>query len=99
MTKNYAIIFQSYRQWKCTTCQKILDNKLQLKLHSKMHTDAWNVSIESDNSQKELSSSTSDFSAITAMDIRIDADSSVSEKVLLDTVAERKIMDGGDVSI
>lgn len=68
-------------------------------MHSKMHTNAWDVSIQSNNSQRQVNHSTSDFPAITAMGIRIDADSSVSEKVLLDTVAERKIMDGGDVSI
>ncbi|XP_032680584.1 zinc finger protein 236-like isoform X2 [Odontomachus brunneus] len=80
--------------WKCTTCHKILDSKQQLKLHSKIHADTWNVSsMEPDSSQKEPISSNSALSSITALNVRIDADSSVSEKVLLDTVAERKIMD------
>ncbi|XP_011137255.1 zinc finger protein 236 isoform X3 [Harpegnathos saltator] len=78
--------------WKCTTCHKVLDTKQQLKLHNKMHTDTWIESMKPDGSQKEPISN-SVLPSIVALDVRIDADSSVSEKVLLDTVAERKIMD------
>jgi len=89
----------SHRQWKCTTCQKVMGSKLQLKFHNKMHTEAWNVSsMEADSSQKELISS-SGLPSITTLDIRVDADSSVSEKVLMDAVAEKKSMDCADVSI
>ncbi|XP_014481425.1 PREDICTED: zinc finger protein 236-like isoform X2 [Dinoponera quadriceps] len=80
--------------WKCTTCHKVLDSKQQLKLHNKIHTDTWNVSsMEPDSSQKEPISSNTALPSITTLDVRIDADSSVSEKVLLDTVAEKKIME------
>lgn len=89
-----------YRQWKCSICQKVLNNKIQLKLHSKIHPNNWNVSsMGSDNSQKELTSTNSNLSSITTLDVRVDPDSSVSERVLLDTVAEKKIMEYTDVSI
>ncbi|XP_011330673.2 zinc finger protein 236 isoform X2 [Ooceraea biroi] len=81
------------QQWKCMTCQKVLDSRLQLKLHSKVHTEAWNISsMEADSSQKELISSNSDLSSITTLDVQLDPDSSVSQKVLMDAVAEREIM-------
>lgn len=82
------------------TCQKILDSKLQLKLHTKVHTEVWNISsVEADSSQKELISSNTELSSIAALDVQIDPDSSVSERVLMDAVAERKSMDCPDVSI
>jgi len=81
------------------TCQKVLDSRLQLKLHFKVHTETWNISsMEADSSQKELISSNSDLTPMTALDVQIDPDSSVSEKVLMDAVAERKIMDCPNVS-
>lgn len=86
-----------------TTCQKMLDGKLQLKLLSKAHADAWNVSsTEPDSSQKEPISSNSGLPpSITALDDppQLDADSSVSEKVLMATVAESKIMNRANVSV
>ncbi|XP_011640624.1 zinc finger protein 236-like isoform X1 [Pogonomyrmex barbatus] len=88
------------QRWKCTTCQKILGSKLQLKSHSKMHTESWNVSsMESDSSQKELTSSNSGLPSIPTLDVPINADSSVSEKVLMDAVAERKSMDHADENV
>lgn len=90
----------SHRQWKCTTCQKVMDSKLQLEFHNKVHTEAWNVSsMEADSSEKELISSSSVLPSLTTLDVRVDADSSVSEKVLMDAVAEKKNMDYADVSI
>nr|XP_012214852.1 PREDICTED: zinc finger protein 236-like isoform X1 [Linepithema humile] len=88
------------QQWKCTTCQKVLGSKLQLKYHNKVHTEAWNVSsMEADSSQKELISSSSGLPSITTLDVRVDADSSVSEKVLMDAVAEKKSMDCADEKV
>jgi len=46
--------------------------------------------MEPDSSQKDLISSSS---SLTTLDVQIDPNSSVSEKVLMDTVAERKSMD------
>ncbi|XP_011685117.1 PREDICTED: zinc finger protein 236-like isoform X2 [Wasmannia auropunctata] len=78
------------QRWKCTTCQKILGSKLQLKHHNKMHTEAWNVSsMEPDSSQKDLISS--GLPTITTLNVRVDPNSSVSEKVLMATVAEKSI--------
>ncbi|XP_020281961.1 zinc finger protein 236-like isoform X2 [Pseudomyrmex gracilis] len=85
------------QQWKCTICQKVLGSKVQLKLHSKMHTEGWNVSfVDGDNSQKEFVSS-----ALPSMtlDVRIDPDSSVSEKVLMDAFAEKKSIDQADENV
>lgn len=89
----------SHRRWKCTTCQKILSSKLQLKFHNKIHTEVWNVSsTEPDSSQKDLISSNSGLSGITTLDVQVNPNPSVSEKVLMDAVAERKSMDRTDVS-
>lgn len=64
-----------------------------------MHTDVWNVSsTEPDSSQKDLISSNSNLSGITTLNVQIDPNPSVSEKVLMDAVAERKTMDRADVS-
>lgn len=86
------------RQWKCTICQKVLSSKVQLKLHSKMHTEGWNVVsyVDDDNSPKEFVASA--LPSIT-LDVRIDSDSSVSEKVLMDAFAEKKSIDQADVSM
>jgi len=54
--------------------------------------------MEPDSSQKDLISSSSSLPTITTLDVQIDPNSSVSEKVLMDTVAERKSMDLADVS-
>lgn len=63
-----------------------------------MHTETWNVSsTEPDSSQKDIISSNSYLPGIT-MDVQVDPNPSVSEKVLMDAVAERKIMDRADVS-
>ncbi|XP_011870843.1 PREDICTED: zinc finger protein 236-like isoform X3 [Vollenhovia emeryi] len=88
------------QRWKCTTCQKILGSKLQLKFHSKTHNEAWNVSsTELNSSHKDLISSNSGLSGITTLDVRVDPNSSVSEKVLMDAVAERKSMDRADENV
>lgn len=64
-----------------------------------MHTEAWNVSsTEPDSSQKDLISSNCDLSRTTMLNVQVDPNPSVSEKVLMDAVAERKIMDRADVS-
>ncbi|XP_025994826.1 zinc finger protein 236 isoform X2 [Solenopsis invicta] len=84
------------QRWKCTTCQKIMGSKLQLKVHNKMHTETWNVlPMEPDSSQKESSliSSSSGLPAITTLDVQVVPNPSVSEKVLMAAVAERKSMD------
>ncbi|XP_012537220.1 zinc finger protein 236 isoform X2 [Monomorium pharaonis] len=87
------------QRWKCTTCQKILGSKLQLKVHSKMHSENWNVSsIEPDSSQKE-SSPISSNSGVPMLDIQVDPNPSVSEKVLMAAVAERKSMDHADDNV
>ncbi|KYQ57286.1 hypothetical protein ALC60_03808 [Trachymyrmex zeteki] len=89
------------QRWKCTICQKVLDSKLQMKYHSKMHTGTWNVSsVEPDSSQKNVISSSSGLpSNLTTLDVRADSNPSVSEKVLMAAVAEKKSMDRADEDI
>ncbi|XP_011055241.1 PREDICTED: zinc finger protein 236-like isoform X2 [Acromyrmex echinatior] len=89
------------QRWKCTICQKVLDSKLQMKYHSKMHTTTWNVSsMEPDSSQKNVISSSSGLpSDLTTLDVRADSNPSVSEKVLMAAVAEKKSMDRADENI
>ena len=72
-----------------------------MKYHSKMHTTTWNVSsMEPDSSQKNVISSSSGLpSDLTTLDVRADSNPSVSEKVLMAAVAEKKSMDRADVSI
>lgn len=86
----------SYRLLKCTTCKKVLDNKSQLKYHNKMHSGVWKVLRVGSNEKEVISSSR--LSSITTLDIRANPDSSVSEKVLMDAVAEKKSMDRVNVS-
>ncbi|XP_077266139.1 uncharacterized protein LOC143899615 isoform X1 [Temnothorax americanus] len=84
------------QRWRCTTCQKTLGSKQQLKFHNKMHTESWNVSsTEPDSSQKDLTSSNPDLSGIITLYMR-DPNPSVSEKVLMAAVAERKSIDRVD---
>lgn len=65
-----------------------------------MHAEVWNVSsMEPDSSQKDLISSNSSLPTMTTLDVRVHPNPSVSEKVLMDAVAERKSMDHADVSI
>ncbi|XP_018375553.1 PREDICTED: zinc finger protein 236-like isoform X4 [Trachymyrmex cornetzi] len=90
------------QRWKCTICQKVLDSKLQMKYHSKMHTATWNVlSMEPDSSQKNVISSSSGLPSDLTMslDVRADSNPSVSEKVLMAAVAEKKSMDRADENI
>ncbi|XP_070154186.1 zinc finger protein 236 isoform X1 [Polyergus mexicanus] len=80
---------------KCTTCKKVLDSKSQLKHHSKMHSGILKV-VRLGPNEKDAISSSSCLPSITMLDVRMNTDSSVSEKVLMDAVAERKSMDRVD---
>ncbi|XP_015118610.1 zinc finger protein 236 isoform X2 [Diachasma alloeum] len=75
---------------KCPTCLETLPSEAQLKLHVKCHeTISWDpaTDIEPDSSQKEPVSVDPDLLTLKS---RTDAtDSSVSERVLMDSVAER----------
>ncbi|XP_070530317.1 zinc finger protein 236 isoform X2 [Cardiocondyla obscurior] len=89
------------QRWKCAVCQKTLSSKLQLKFHSKMHDmiESWNSSsTEPDSSQKDLAFSNSELSNLTRLEVQINSNPSrsVSEKVLMDAVAEKKSMDHVD---
>ncbi|XP_076670030.1 uncharacterized protein LOC143369679 isoform X2 [Andrena cerasifolii] len=95
---------------KCPSCEKYFSSRTQLRSHSKIHetSAAWNEmprSIVSDAAEGTVSAQVqismqqhtvdSPFT-----DIAIDPDSTVSEKVLLDTVAEKQVMDRAkDVSM
>lgn len=82
-----------HTELKCTTCKKVLDNKSQLKHHSKMHSGVLKV-VRMEPNEKETISSSSHLPSIVSLDMN--PDSSVSEKVLMDAVAERKCMDRVD---
>lgn len=75
----------------------MLDSKSQLKHHSKMHSGILKV-VRLGPNEKDAILSSSCLPSITMLDVRMNTDSSVSEKVLMDAVAERKSMDCVDVS-
>nr|XP_033206407.1 zinc finger protein 91-like isoform X1 [Bombus vancouverensis nearcticus] len=85
--------------FKCLSCEKQFNNRIQLLSHSKIHeTSIWNASGMNDNSDNSTFLSevhqpriANDHSPL--HNIMIEPDSAVSEKVLLDTVAEKEVMD------
>ncbi|XP_017793137.1 PREDICTED: zinc finger protein 236-like [Habropoda laboriosa] len=90
------VIKQSF---KCPSCEKHFDDRMQLRSHSKIHeSPVWDA----------ISSGTSSENLTVPLEVRpipiansdsplnniiIDPDAAVSEKVLLDTVAEKEVMD------
>lgn len=94
----------SCRPFKCLSCEKQFNNRIQLLSHSKIHeTSIWNASGINDNSDNSTFLSevhqpriANDHSPL--HNIIIEPDSAVSEKVLLDTVAEKEVMDQVEVS-
>ncbi|XP_015593924.1 zinc finger protein 236 isoform X3 [Cephus cinctus] len=84
----------SRQQWKCTVCNKTFSSKIHLKSHRQIHEVNWNTnSIEPDSSQKEPLTRSTDFLSNFNLNVTTGNDSSVSQKVLLDTVAEKDIID------
>ncbi|XP_029032628.2 zinc finger protein 236-like isoform X2 [Osmia bicornis bicornis] len=90
------------QSWKCSSCEKYFSSRTQLRSHSKIHEiSIWNaMSTGTENSQIVTETSvSSDLQPVTnngdpcLNDIAIDPDSAVSEKVLLDTMAEKAVMD------
>lgn len=85
-------------------CDKYFDNRMQLRSHNKIHENfSWNATPSKLNSTKDIPTLSEIRVAIvnesSLNDIIVeDSDSAVSEKVLLDTVAERKVMDRIGVS-
>lgn len=80
--------------YKCSSCDKYFNDKIELQSHSKIHEiPIWNASEI--NSTAENSTLSSEMQPVvnSSLNIIIDADSAVSEKVLLDTVAEKEVMD------
>lgn len=91
------------RSFKCVSCEKHFNSKIELKSHNKIHeTLIWNASEI--NNVPENSMLSSEVQPIEnghppLNNIVIDPDSAVSEKVLLDTVAEKEVMDRVEVSL
>lgn len=90
-----------YRLYKCSSCDKYFNDKIELQSHSKVHEiPIWNASEI--NSTTENSTLSSEMQPVvnghSSLNIIIDTDSAVSEKVLLDTVAEKEVMDRVEVS-
>ncbi|OAD55101.1 hypothetical protein WN48_05576 [Eufriesea mexicana] len=88
------IVKQSF---KCISCEKHFNSKIELKSHNKIHeTLMWNTSEINNVSENSMLSSEVqpiENGHLPLNNIVIDPDSAVSEKVLLDTVAEREVMD------
>lgn len=86
------------------SCEKQFNNRVDLRSHSKVHeTSMWNASgtnANADNSTLSLEMHQSRVvnSHSPTSNIAIESDSTVSEKVLLDTVAEREVMNQVEVS-
>ncbi|XP_076223167.1 uncharacterized protein LOC116428332 isoform X2 [Nomia melanderi] len=86
------------QHWKCSLCDKYFDNRMQLRSHNKVHENfSWNATPSKINNNKDIPTLSEIRVAIvneSLNDIVVeDSDSAVSERVLLDTVAERKVMD------
>lgn len=85
-------------------CDKYFDNRMQLRSHNKIHESfSWSTPPSKLNSTKDIPTLSEIRVAIvnesSLNDIVVeDSDSAVSERVLLDTVAERKVMDRIGVS-
>lgn len=62
-----------------------------------MHSGVLKI-VRVEPNEKETISSSSRLPSIMTLDVSVNPDSSVSEKVLMDAVAERKCMDRVDVS-
>ncbi|XP_076290481.1 uncharacterized protein LOC143213960 isoform X2 [Lasioglossum baleicum] len=79
------------QQWKSSSsCEKYLGDRTQSRSHSKVHESfPWNEKDVSILSQ--IPATVNNESSLN--DVTIDSDSTVSERVLLDTVAEREVMD------
>ncbi|XP_043265068.1 zinc finger protein 236-like [Colletes gigas] len=85
--------------WKCQSCDKYFNNRTQLRSHSRIHeTSTWNAISSEMNTAASENSVSSEMRTVVAADsllndIVIEPDSTVSERVLLDTVAEKEVMD------
>ncbi|XP_053982057.1 zinc finger protein 236-like isoform X1 [Hylaeus volcanicus] len=94
----HSKIHVNKQPWKCQSCEKYFNSKTQLRSHSRIHeTSRWNTISELNTGTPE-NPVPSEMRAIVDVDsplndIVIDPDSTVSERVLLDTVAEKEVMD------
>ena len=99
MTVSPLLLFL-YRSLKCSSCEKQFNNRVELRSHNKIHeTSMWNASGtngNADNSDMHRSRVVNSHSRTS--DVAMESDSAVSEKVLLDTVAEREVMNQVEVS-
>ncbi|XP_033335108.2 uncharacterized protein LOC117225553 isoform X1 [Megalopta genalis] len=86
----HSKIHTNKQHWKCSSCEKYFANRTQLRSHSRVHESfSWNEKDVSILSQ--IRATVDNESSLN--DVVIDSDSTVSERVLLDTVAEREVMD------
>ncbi|XP_076244279.1 uncharacterized protein LOC143185274 isoform X2 [Calliopsis andreniformis] len=95
----HSKIHTNKQSWKCPSCEKYFNSKTQLRSHSKIHeASTWNEIQSGIGSCPENSIATGIETSIGVINSPlngdvIDPDSTVSEKVLLDTVAEKEVMD------
>ncbi|XP_076757858.1 uncharacterized protein LOC143427530 [Xylocopa sonorina] len=84
---------------KCSSCEKQFNNRIELQSHAKIHeTPMWTSVSSGTNNVAKKPTFSSDVQPVVSgpsslNSIVIDSDSAVSEKVLLDTVAEKAVMD------
>ncbi|XP_046466966.1 zinc finger protein 236 isoform X1 [Neodiprion pinetum] len=75
--------------WKCATCDLTFQNKTQLLLHEEFHQNSTSLNtVEPDSSQKDPL--TIDGNYLAPPHIRLEDNSIISEKVLMDAVAEKE---------
>ncbi|XP_076167161.1 uncharacterized protein LOC143146603 isoform X2 [Ptiloglossa arizonensis] len=95
----HSKIHVNKQPWKCPTCEKYFNSRTQLRSHSRIHeTSTWNAMSTEINTTTPENLISSKMRAVVRTnsplnDIVIDPDSTVSERVLLDTVAEKEVMD------
>ncbi|XP_012134539.1 uncharacterized protein LOC100876151 [Megachile rotundata] len=84
----HSKIHVTKQSWKCSSCDKYFDNRTELQSHNEIHEiSIWNAISRPQNTES------SDLPNDSLTDIAMDTDSAVSERVLLDTVAEKEAMD------
>ena len=105
----FTLLLFFYRSLKSSSssCEKQFNDRVELRSHNKIHeTSTWNAASGTLNANADNSALSSEMhqsrvvnnSHSPTNDIVMEPDSTVSERVLLDTVAEREVMDQVEVS-
>ena len=75
-----------FRQYKCIICDKVLQNKVQMEMHLRGHEELFTTGVvEPDSSEKESLPSEIKFNEVDDNKAPMNADSKISEQILLDS--------------